>query len=87
MQIDNFEQLYELVPYIVNELMLSVLNRSRDNTNILTKEVDWDDRYNIVIGGDLLDRGYVVKGLVTTYMPRSPMQMQHSPAKRQILWL
>ena len=72
MQIDNFEQLYELVPYIVNELMLSVLNRSRDNTNILTKEVDWDDRYNIVIGGDLLDRGYVVKGLVTTYMPRSP---------------
>jgi hypothetical protein len=68
--IDEFEKLYELVPYIIQNLMLSVLNRSRDNINILTKEVDWDDKYNIVIGGDLLDRGYVVKGLVTTYMPR-----------------
>ena len=64
----SFEELIELIPLIVKDAALSVLN-SKSNPR-LVKTVDWDDKYNIVIGGNLLDRGFVVKGLVTTYMPR-----------------
>jgi len=63
-----FEDLIELIPLIVKDAALSVLN-SKSNPR-LVKSINWDDRYNIVIGGNLLDRGFVVKGLVTTYMPR-----------------
>jgi len=69
--INNFDDLYDLVLIIIEELHISVLNASKKNLSILPKTVDWNNRFNIVIGGDLLDRGYVVKGLVTTYMPRT----------------
>ena len=71
-EIDSFESLYDCVPAILEELSLTVLNRSSRHSNILSREVDWGDKYHLVIGGDLLDRGYVVRGLVTTYMPRTP---------------
>lgn len=68
-KINSFEELFDLIPEIVNIVSLSVLNKRINNR--LKKEVNWKhDKYNILIGGDLLDRGYVVKGLVTTYMPR-----------------
>ena len=67
-KLNSFEELVELIPLIVKEVALSVLNGKANSR--LVKTVDWDDKYNIVIGGNLLDRGFVVKGLVTTYMPR-----------------
>ena len=70
-QIHSFDEIYELVPLIIEELHVGVLNASNRNTDLVTKTVDWNNQFNIVIGGDLLDRGYVVKGLVTTYMPRT----------------
>jgi hypothetical protein len=36
-------------------------------------EVNWDNGFlHILVGGQKLDRGYTVKGLVVTYMPRGP---------------
>jgi Z1 domain len=36
-------------------------------------EVNWDNGYShILVGGEKLNRGYTVKGLTVTYMPRSP---------------
>lgn len=36
-------------------------------------EVDWDDSpTHILVGGDKLNRGFTVKGLTVTYMPRRP---------------
>ena len=67
-EIDAFDKLYDLVPYIVQFVSLSVLNSKKND--YLLKTVNWSDNYNIVVGGNLLDRGFVVKGLVTTYMPR-----------------
>jgi Z1 domain len=36
-------------------------------------EVPWDNGYaHILVGGEKLGRGYTIKGLTVTYMPRSP---------------
>ena len=63
-KISEFEALYrDFVPQIINEVQIIKVNRESNN-------IDWDIPHNILIGGYMLDRGYVVRGLVTTYMPR-----------------
>ena len=63
-KISDFDILFEkYIPQIINELKIMQVNRKFNN-------IDWDIPHNIIIGGYMLDRGYVVKGLVTTYMPR-----------------
>ena len=61
--ISDFETLYEYVPQIIKEVQVIKVNKESNNIN-------WDITHNILIGGYMLDRGYVVRGLVTTYMPR-----------------
>ncbi len=59
-----FEDLYyRYIPDIIMELVVSQVNQTNNNIN-------WDIPHNILVGGYMLDRGYVVRGLVTTYMPR-----------------
>lgn len=64
-KLSNFDKLYEnFIPQIIKELKIMQVNGEFNNIN-------WKIPHNIIIGGYMLDRGYVVKGLVTTYMPRS----------------
>lgn len=58
------------VPYVLRKITVHEMNtRSRKNS---TAHVDWDlERFTILVGGQKLDRGYTVRGLSTTYMPRS----------------
>ena len=60
----NFEDLYNVAKLSLKRIIINELNSENNKVNFD------DHRYNIIIGGDLLDRGFVVKGLVTTYMPR-----------------
>ncbi len=70
-EIRSFDELSEQVPYIIELIKITTLNADHKNENS-RKNVNWEQSpFHIVIGGDLLDRGFVVKGLVTTYMPRS----------------
>ena len=63
-KIADFNTLYKhYVPQIINELKIMQVNGEFNS-------IDWKVPHNIIIGGYMLDRGYVVKGLVTTYMPR-----------------
>ena len=69
--ISSFDALIENIPGIIQLTKITTLNADSSNENS-RKKVKWDkSQFHIVIGGDLLDRGFVVKGLVTTYMPRS----------------
>ena len=61
--ISNFEDLYKRVPGIINTLNIIQVNKS-------SNDINWDIPHNILIGGYMLDRGYVIQGLGTTYMPR-----------------
>lgn len=63
-QIASFDKLFNVyVPRIIQELQIIKVNKD-------SKKINWKIPHNILIGGYMLDRGYVVEGLVTTYMPR-----------------
>jgi hypothetical protein len=63
-KIADFDLLFkDYVPQIIRELQIIKVNKDSNNIN-------WNIPHNILIGGYMLDRGYVVQGLVTTYMPR-----------------
>lgn len=63
-KVSKFEQLFSALQQSIAHIQISALNAGNN-------KVPWKKkRYHIVIGGDLLDRGFVVKGLVNTYMPR-----------------
>ena len=63
-EISSFETLFKnYVPQVIKEVQITQVNGESNNIN-------WKLPHNILIGGYMLDRGYVVKGLVTTYMPR-----------------
>jgi len=70
--ISQFKSLYELVPQAVAHIssQVKVLNSEPDSD----RNINWDYPFNILVGGNMLDRGFVVKGLVITYMPRSKGQ-------------
>jgi hypothetical protein len=41
------------------------------NTKTGTTDVEWDNNYShILVGGQVMDRGFTVEGLIVTYMPR-----------------
>ena len=66
--------LAELVPYIIealDETTVVVVNSTADAVN----QINWDNfRFWILIGGMKLDRGFTVRGITTTYMPRTLTQ-------------
>lgn len=63
----DFESLLRKLPIAINQTSVSIVN-SADG-----REIDWENAYShILIGGEKLGRGYTIKGLTVTYMPRSP---------------
>lgn len=63
----SFEQVVAKLPVALNQTAVTLVN-SKDG-----KEVPWQNGYShILVGGEKLGRGYTVKGLTVTYMPRSP---------------
>lgn len=62
----TFNELWEQVPNALNLTGVEIMNAKP--TGI--KQVNWGDQYHIVIGGQMLDRGFTVEGLTVTFMPR-----------------
>jgi hypothetical protein len=66
----NLDELMDLIPEVIEHRRLVVLNSERDQT-----KVKWDESpFWILVGGLKLDRGFTVKGLTVTYMPRKVAQ-------------
>lgn len=62
--IPPFDQLWSHLDDVCGDVRLVVVNSEGE-------EVDWGaKRFWILVGGQKLDRGFTVEGLVTTYMPR-----------------
>ena len=68
-KIAKFNKLFELVPNLLS-YGINVVALNASNEPGARNQISWQDKVNIVVGAALLDRGYVVKGLVITYMPR-----------------
>ena len=61
----------DLVPFLAGAVKITGIievNAARGRT----PQPDWHQQYaHIVVGGEVLNRGYTLKGLTVTYMPRS----------------
>ncbi|PPH78156.1 hypothetical protein C5C50_14765 [Rathayibacter sp. AY1D9] len=69
-QISSFEQCWQALPSVVQNLRIVEMN-TREGAS--TPLIDWDSSIAfILVGGQALDRGFTVDGLSVTYMPRDP---------------
>lgn len=63
---EQFTQLRQALSAMIQQVQVRVVNSAAE-----TNAIDFNNhRFWILVGGNKLDRGYTVEGLVTTYMPR-----------------
>jgi len=66
-QLPVFEEVQAKLPVAINQTFITLVN------SVDGREVPWGNGYShILVGGEKLGRGYTIKGLTVTYMPRSP---------------
>lgn len=64
----TFEDLLEIFPEAIDETRVVSVN----STEEAVKNIKWNEsKFWVLVGGLKLDRGFTVKGITTTYMPRS----------------
>lgn len=63
----TFDDLKDFIPDILNDKKVYLINSDAD----ADKEIEWD-KYcmHILVGAEMLNRGFTVEKLATTYMPR-----------------
>ncbi|MCC8087738.1 MAG: Z1 domain-containing protein [Rikenellaceae bacterium] len=65
--IPDFSVIRDHIPDVINDTKIALIISESD----ATKEVDWDtSTSHILVGADMLNRGFTVENLSTTYMPR-----------------
>lgn len=63
----SFEGLSEYIPEVLNDTHVYLITGDTNDA----EELDWDQHSsNILVGAQMLNRGFTVKNLATTYMPR-----------------
>lgn len=63
-----FDELLTWLPCALRDTIITEVNTSGGKTPAIT----WEEDYaHILVGGDVLSRGYTVEGLTVSYMPRS----------------
>ena len=63
----TFEQIKPLIKDVINDRKTYLVNTDKDAQT----EIDWDNRkMHILVGAEMLNRGFTVEKLATTYMPR-----------------
>jgi hypothetical protein len=63
-----FDELLPFLPGAIKATNIIEVNRAKGPT----PQVDWQQIYaHILVGGEVLNRGFTVEGLTVTYMPRS----------------
>ena len=66
----SFEEIWEFVPDIILDSNLELII-SRNKKKGETKEINWEGfTSHILVGADMLNRGFTVEKLAVTYMPR-----------------
>lgn len=63
----TFDQIKPLIKDVINDKKVYLVNTDKDAQT----EIDWDNcRMHILVGAEMLNRGFTVEKLATTYMPR-----------------
>jgi Z1 domain len=78
--------LNELLPYLKYALRVTQVHEV-NRTKGPTPQPDWLQTYShILVGGEVLNRGYTVEGLTVTYMPRSLGTHQADTIQQRARW-
>lgn len=76
----------EILPYLrraIRRTVVTEVNAARGQT----PQPDWRQIYShIVVGGEVLNRGYTLEGLTVTYMPRGPGMNQADTIQQRARW-
>jgi len=62
----SFDELWAFIPTALQATTVVKVNATPTGM----KNINWNHPYYIFIGGQMLDRGFTVRGLTVTYMPR-----------------
>ena len=63
----SFEEIKPLIKDVINDRKTYLVNTDKDAQT----EIDWDNcKMHILVGAEMLNRGFTVEKLATTYMPR-----------------
>jgi hypothetical protein len=66
-RLPRFDELVAKMPVATTRIIVTQVNSTTGH------EVDWNKGpYHILVGGEKMSRGYTVRGLTVTYMPRPP---------------
>ncbi|GCE05750.1 Z1 domain-containing protein [Dictyobacter aurantiacus] len=64
----SFDDLLEYLPHAISDTIVTMVNAAGGKT----PQPDWEQNYShILVGGEVLNRGYTIEGLTVSYMPRS----------------
>ena len=67
----DFKSIIKNLEEVIDELKVWQVVGSKSGSNLEEGSVEWRDyKHHILVGGQLLDRGFTVEDLVLTYMPR-----------------
>jgi hypothetical protein len=62
-----FDNLLEYLPNAISDTIVTMVNAAGGKT----PQPDWEQDYShILVGGEVLNRGYTIEGLTVSYMPR-----------------
>ena len=67
----DFKSIIKNLEEVIDELKVWQVVGSGSGSNLEDGSIEWGDyKHHILVGGQLLDRGFTVKDLTVTYMPR-----------------
>ena len=67
--LESFENIANALLHAIRNTDVRMVNSLRE----ANREIHWNRNYSwILVGGQVLDRGFTVEGLTVTYMPRGP---------------
>ncbi len=63
----SFDEIKPLIDNVINDRKISLVNTDKEAQT----DIDWDNsKMHILVGAEMLNRGFTVENLATTYMPR-----------------
>lgn len=79
-EVPNFMDISNLISDVINDAQTYLIIRESDTS----KEIDWESSCShILVGADMLNRGFTVENLAVTYMPRNSRSKSNADTIQQ----
>jgi len=80
----DFKSIIKNIEEVIYKLKVWQVVGSGSGSNLEDGNIEWEDyKHHILVGGQLLDRGFTVEDLVLTYMPRNTKSLNQADTIEQ----